>query len=305
MIPRAGTALDTSTTIVLVTVLYNCAQHLPQFFECMGCQNDKAFRIVVIDNASEDTSLYDARRLAEMHGVPCDFIANRENLGIAEGNNQGIVTARDHGHSHIVLINNDITCGDDLIANIRSHAVVPGLRVWTCFAYERDTDIVWYGGGALQYWRARNVHFDQARALAICEPVNVSYAPTCLMYVHASVFDEIGMMDPAYFVYYDDTDFCRRLQDAHIPIVYDPTVKFRHIVGGSSGGKVSEFALKMCTRNRYIYIRKHYRGSVRIMVTAITILANLTHLMRPQRRRPVWRGLREAFPLLPHRRSNA
>lgn len=287
--------MSASTRIALVTVLFNCEKHLPLFFECMGKQTDQDYLVVVIDNASKDGSLAQARILAQTHGVPCEFIANDDNLGIAVGNNQGIERARALGIEHLVLINNDIGCESDLIADIRSHAIQGKQQAWTCLAYYGDTSERWYGGGELNFWLARGIHYDQARSQSISTPMAVSYAPTCLMYIHMSVFDQIGLMDPEYFVYYDDTDFCRRMHDAGIRLMYDPRVTFKHYVGGSSGGDLSPFFLRISTRNKFIYIRKHYAAPVKWLVGSIALGSKLVQLASKRRRSPTWQGLRDAF----------
>lgn len=286
-----------SSRIALVTVLFNCEKHLPLFFECLGKQTDKDFIVVVIDNASRDASLENARQLAQMHSVQCDFIPNAENLGIAVGNNQGIEHAKKLGLQHVVLINNDIGCEADLVAKIRERAIVAGHRAWTCLAWYGDTDRRWYGGGYLSYWLARGIHFDERRSAKIIEPTPVSYAPTCLMYLHVSVFDQIGLMDPQYFVYYDDTDFCKRMYDAGIQLVYDPHINFQHYVGGSSGGELSPFFLRISTRNKFIYICKHYSVPVRYFLILVALISKFFQLTNINRRASTWHGLMDAFRL--------
>ena len=287
--------MSAASRIALVTVLFNCEKHLPLFFECLGRQSDRDFVVVIVDNLSRDASLARARELAQAHGVPCEFIANDANLGIAVGNNQGIERARELGLQHVVLINNDIGCGDDLVARIRERAIAGGHRAWTCLAYYGDSRERWYGGGRLSYWLARGIHHDQATSESITAPVAVTYAPTCLMYLHASVFDTVGMMDARYFVYYDDTDFCLRMWRAGIALTYDPGVSFRHYVGGSSGGDLSDFFLRISTRNKFLYIRKNYRQPGRVLVTTIAVVSKLAQLLSKRRRAPTLAGLREAF----------
>lgn len=287
--------VQASQTLALVTVLFNCEKHLPLFYDSLARQTDRDFVVIVVDNASKDGSLLRARELAAAHGVRCEFIANDGNLGIAVGNNQGVALARERGLSHLVLINNDIGCAPDLVARLRQRAIGGGHRAWTCLAWYGDTGERWYGGGRLSYWLARGIHFDAARSEAILEPTAVTYAPTCLMYLHASVFDEVGIMDAQYFVYYDDTDFCKRMQAAGIELVYDPLVSFRHYVGGSSGGDLSPFFLRISTRNKFIYIRKHYGWPMRVPVTALALVSKLLQLGSRRRRRATWLGLTDAF----------
>lgn len=281
--------------IALITVLYNCEKHLSLFFQCLGQQTDQGYIVIVIDNSSKDYSLECARNMAKACSVPCDFITNDNNLGIAVGNNQGIERAIALGMKHLVLINNDVSFEPTLIANIRMHAIDKGYFAWTCLAYSGDTRERWYGGGRLSYWLARGIHYDKRVSERISQPVTVSYAPTCLMYLHASVFERVGLMDEQYFVYYDDTDYCRRLNDAGISIIYDPTISFKHYVGGSSGGDLSPFFLRISTRNKFIFIRKHYDAPMRWVVGLIALSSKLLQLTDGRRRRPTWQGLIEVF----------
>lgn len=288
--------------IGMVTVLFNCEKYLSLFFECLGRQTDRNFIVIVVDNASSDASLSSAHALAQKHSVRCEFIPNTDNHGIAIGNNQGVEKARALGIQHVVLINNDIGCNNDLVANIREHAIVAGHRAWTCLAWYGDTERRWYGGGYLSYWLARGIHLDEQRSAAIRVPTAVSYAPTCLMYVHTSVFDQIGLMDPEYFVYYDDTDFCKRMMDAGIKLVYDPGISFKHYVGGSSGGELSPFFLRISTRNKFIYIRKNYGTPMRWAVVLVGLASKFAQLLDSRRRGPTLQGLGEALALLREKR---
>lgn len=281
--------------IALITVLFNCEKHLPLFFQCLGQQTDKNFVVIIIDNASNDSSLILARTLAQENSVRCEFIENGNNLGIATGNNQGVERARERGVRKVVLINNDISCDNYLIAKIRERAIDADFPAWTCLSYRGDTQERWFGGGYLSWWRARGIHYDQLISERITEPTVISYAPTCLMYLKMEVFEKIGLMDDKYFVYYDDTDFCKRMMDMGITLTYDPTVSFRHYVGGSSGGEFSPFSLRINTRNKFYYIDKHYRTSIRWLIKGIAILSKLMQMLDKRRRGPIWEGMREAF----------
>jgi GT2 family glycosyltransferase len=284
-----------ASCIALITVLFNCEKYLPLFFQCMGRQTDQNFKIIIIDNASHDASLSLAHALAQKHAVPCDFIANDKNLGISTGNNQGVDRARELGIKQVVLINNDISCEDNLIDNIRKRAVDSKLPAWTCLSYRGDSQERWFGGGYLSWWLARGIHFDKVTSERITEPKAITYAPTCLMYLKMDVFDRIGLMDARYFVYYDDTDFCKRMLDHGIELTYDPTVSFRHYVGGSSGGEFSPFFLRINTRNKFLFINKHYRASTRWLIKGIAIVSKLVQMIDKRRRKPTWEGMCEAF----------
>src|SRR3990170_2313546 len=62
-----------------------------------------SFVIVVVDNGSIDGSV--ARLKDEFRDVVC--MENKENLGFAGGNNEGIRYALEHGADYVLLLNND------------------------------------------------------------------------------------------------------------------------------------------------------------------------------------------------------
>src|SRR6266436_6146337 len=94
----------TKTRIGVVTVTYNSADVLPDFLRCLSAQTHTDFLLFVIDNASHDGTVellqaYNDSRLV--------IVANPDNRGVAEGNNQGIRRALEAGCFSVLLVNND------------------------------------------------------------------------------------------------------------------------------------------------------------------------------------------------------
>jgi hypothetical protein len=71
------------------------------------------------------------------------------------------------------------------------------------------------------------------------------------------VFDDVGLMDEKYFVYWDDTDFCLRALRRGVPMFLLPELVLLHKVSSLTGGEESDFAIKYGVRNRLYYVRKH------------------------------------------------
>jgi GT2 family glycosyltransferase len=65
-------------------------------------------------------------------------------------------------------------------------------------------------------------------------------------------------MDPNYFVYFDDADFCLRAHRAGIKLVYYPESKLFHKVSSIIGHR-SDISVRYVTRNHVYYVLKHFR----------------------------------------------
>ena len=86
--------------IGVVTVTYNSAAVLPEFFDSLAGQTCADYTLYVVDNASHDETLALCRRRTDL---PIQLIANERNLGVAEGNNQGIRAALQDGCEAVLL----------------------------------------------------------------------------------------------------------------------------------------------------------------------------------------------------------
>jgi GT2 family glycosyltransferase len=242
--------------IAVVTVTYNSANVLPDFLDSVEGQIFRNFVLVIIDNASSDKSV---GLVVARAGSGIEVIRNSENLGVAEGNNQGVRRAIELGCTHVLFLNNDTFFGPHLFQNLVAASgthpvVVPKIYFHDC------PEVLWYAGGTFNSSRgystahvgegARDVgQYDESR--------EVTYAPTCCMLVEMSVFRSVGMMDARYFVYGDDADFCFRLWRSGFAVWYASEVAMNHKVGSLTGGEESAFSARMGARNRAYFWRKH------------------------------------------------
>lgn len=250
--------MDSVQRIGVVTVTYNSAEVLPEFLASVASQTFREFILYIIDNASKDKSV----EIASAFGDPRVRIhANAENLGVAEGNNQGIRAALADGCDAVLLLNNDTVFPAELFVQLCDGLVQYDCAMTTPKIYYHDEPKnIWAAGGYFQPWLGyRTQHygdgqldkgqFDTARS--------VTYAPTCCVLIHKKVFSRIGLMDPLYFVYNDDDDFMYRALTAGLVIKYLPHGKLWHKVSSLTGG-LNAFSIRYCTRNRAYFLRKHF-----------------------------------------------
>lgn len=250
--------------IGIVTVLYNSASVLEDFFISLEQQTYKDFCLYIIDNASSDRSVEVAHEKAGRVSFRCYFIENKQNCGVAKGNNQGIKQAIVDGCDYVLLANNDIVLQQDTIEKLllgmsSTHAtmVVPKIYYW-------DSPLkIWMAGGGFKWLRFTTFHrgIDEEDSGQYSEVCQMKYAPTCFMLIESNVFSRIGFMDEHYFVYYDDSDFIWRSTIlGYEKLFYIPDSKLWHKVSSSTGGLATDFTIYYMARNHIYFALKYCRG---------------------------------------------
>src|SRR6185312_15952192 len=100
----------------------------------------------------------------------------------------------------------------------------------------------------------------------------VDWAHSAAMLVRREAGAQVGWLDPAFFVYSDEVDFCRRLRDAGWSVLFVPDAEAVHheqlATGAGAERRIVEFS-----RNRDLYVRKHHGRLVAWVVRSLTAVA--------------------------------
>lgn len=95
------------------------------------------------------------------------------------------------------------------------------------------------------------------------------------MMVRREVFESVGLMDEGYFLYFEETDFCRRVKQAGWSIWHVPESRVVHLEGQSTGVTGAHLALKPRPEywfdSRARYFRKHHPGAYAFLADLIWI----------------------------------
>ncbi|MBA3328976.1 MAG: glycosyltransferase family 2 protein, partial [Solirubrobacterales bacterium] len=89
---------------------------------------------------------------------------------------------------------------------------------------------------------------------------DVDWAQSAALLVRRDAAEAIGWFDPAFFVYSDEVDFCKRLRDAGWRTLYVPAAQAVHHEQLSTGA-VPERRIVELSRNRDRYMRKHHTSA--------------------------------------------
>ncbi|MDD4950728.1 glycosyltransferase family 2 protein [Sulfuricurvum sp.] len=273
-------------SIGVVTVTFNSAHVLKDFLDSMAKQTHTNYILYVIDNASDDDT---AKIISEVDDARIVYIQNDKNLGVAAGNNQGIVKAIEDGCESILLLNNDTlfetTLFEKMARTLEIHQadiIVPKMY------YFDKKNILWFAGGEFDnifqcdvshagFREEDNGQYDRIQT--------ITYAPTCCMLITKQTIEDVGLMDEKYFVYEDDVDFCYRA--THImkkKMIYFPDVTFYHKVGGLTNKEgssfKSDFAIRMMTRNKVYRCKKYFSFSKAVYLLLMLFRENLKIILQ-------------------------
>jgi GT2 family glycosyltransferase len=224
--------------------------------------------VLVLDNASEDGSAQAVRE----RGGEIRLIELERRAGKAE--NDSILLRQARGR-YCLLLNEDSELRpgavEALIAALDSDPKAAVAAAQLLDSEGREVPCAWrFPGVATALAGAAFVH----RRLTVQSKGNetrqVDWAQSSAMLVRREAATQVGYLDPDFFVYYDECDFCRRLADAGWRRLYVPGARAVHhdqLATDLAAGlpRIVEFH-----RNRDLYMRKHGTSAGALAVRALT-----------------------------------
>lgn len=219
----------------VVVLSYNTKKILKNCLDAIF-QNTQGitYEVIVIDNASTDGS----GQMVQKEFPQVILIANKENLGFARGNNQGLNQA---SGKLVLLLNSDTvvkpgalekmvkfmdqhpeagTIGPKLLNEDGSlQASVgkfPSLPVVLVMLFKEH-----FGGSQLV-----RRSYDQTRS--------VDWVMGAALMVRKEILDKTGLMDEEIFMYYDEVEWCYRIKKAGFQIYFYPEAEITHLWQKSS-----------------------------------------------------------------------
>jgi N-acetylglucosaminyl-diphospho-decaprenol L-rhamnosyltransferase len=219
----------------------------------------------VVDNASDDGS---ARAVRERFPDARVF-ALEERRGKAE--NDSLLLQESRGR--LCLLLNE----DSVLLDGATQALVAAL--------ERDRGAAAAGAQLLTAggeptacaWRLPNAGWALAAAVFLHERYavqsrgrsvrEVGWVQSSAMLVRRGTAEAVGWLDPDFFVYSDETDFCKRLHDAGWRILFVPAARAIHHDQLSTDSAAMRRRIVEFHRNRDLYFRKHDMRGTRLLWT--------------------------------------
>ena len=194
------------------------------------------YEIVLVDNHSLDGS-YEALR--ERFGREVTVIRNEKNFGFSEGNNIGIKYAMKNGCDYVCLLNNDTVVEPDFLNHlIKTAGEDPSIGIVGGLIYHFEPKKKMWQMGAKINFNTLKINFfkesfldtDSDRAY-----FEADYISGCLMLAKASLIKKIGMLEPLFFNYFEDADWCMRAWEAGFRVAVSKKALIYHKVSAAVG----------------------------------------------------------------------
>jgi GT2 family glycosyltransferase len=246
-----------------VVVTYNSSRTIERALAALRrCHDAGAARTIVVDNASSDRTL----SILQLHADWITVVKSPGNIGFGRGCNRGLEEVRE---PYVVFVNPDAELEPDacrvleafLDGNPRAAMAAPAI-------IEADGEVQHVGGlttplgvmlaasglaGRPRGWRMASPGTSPFRTDWLCG---------ALFMTRSEVLRSLGGFDPRFFLYFEETDLCRRVAKAGLELWAVPAAVARH-VGGASAAQSGKARIGGCIAehffpSRFYYLRKHF-----------------------------------------------
>ncbi len=221
----------TSNKILVVLVNWNGKLDT---LECLTSLKSVAYphTAVVVDNGSRDDSVACIRK--EFPEVL--VFETGGNLGFAGGNNVALEWALKKDFEWILLLNNDTVVDPNFLSafldasRAEPKAKILGAKI---YRYDKKNTIDHLGG----MWNPNIGEFVSLKKDTE-HMQKVDYVCGAALFMHRSVPEDIGLLEPSFFLFWEETDFCCRARRRGFEVWTAPKAKIWHKVSSSfTGGK--------------------------------------------------------------------
>lgn len=252
---------DLSITICSWNTVDDLRKCLESLREAQGEAN---FEVIVVDNASQDGS----PDMVEREFPDFRLLRQSSNLGFTGGHNLAI---KARVARNVALLNSDTIVHKGALGSIVAYmADRPAVGVLGPKLLNPD--------GSLQFSCRR---FPNPVAAAFRNTVlgklfpnnrfvktylmqdfdhsavqKVDWVSGAAMFIRGELIDKIGGLDPDYFMYCEDTDFCFRAHTANFDVVYFPQAVITHAIGRSTDRAANKMIVRF-HKSMLLFYRKN------------------------------------------------
>jgi GT2 family glycosyltransferase len=227
-------------------------------------------QVIIVDNHSEDETVQKVQQAFPR----VKLFALDKNLGATGASNIGFEYALGEGADFILRLDSDTIVDPNFLQPLVQIAVndpLVGLVAPKIYYYQ-PPDEIWYAGADAHPWHygAIHTHRREKDSLNNSQTREVDYAWGASMLIRGEVLEKTGGFDTDFFVYYEELDFCQRIQKLGYKLMYEPQSHIWHKVGSSAHNAWTAYHWN---RSKMLFYRKHARGVLHRVLLVIYAFA--------------------------------
>lgn len=264
--------------IYVILVTHDSSRYLEQCLASLAVQTRKDFRLVCVDNGSQDATVQECKKLCHRFGLNHEILININNQGFAKAVNRGMHLAlQDEECRTILLFNHD--------ARAESNLLHEGLK---CLDMEEvggcspkileAPDIIWWVGSkifteqeimfrlnkgyGIGYHLYKGNKFTREIAHKLSKNTETDYVSGCSFFLKRSAAEKVGFFDERFFMFAEDADYSLRLRNAGYKLLMFPTSTVWHDLDKTirkkedRAFKIKKYCIYLQSMSRFI--TKHY-----------------------------------------------
>jgi hypothetical protein len=252
-------------------VTYNSADYVRTCLESVATHLAEAFPVIfVLDNASSDNTVSVVSQVQKRYPFPITVLRQETNHGYAWGANRICELAKTEW---ICLINPDAR----LLNPILEHVKTISKRIPTCGviggiftdgeghpqecggAFPTPLMAVWDWCGLRKILPRRSWSTNVKLNLAPdAPPRRIDYPTGAFWIFRREVYSRVGPFDERFFLYFEETDFCKRALEKGWPSYILPAIRIEHHRGASFGKGSEADPLSIYFESLIKYLYKHF-----------------------------------------------
>jgi GT2 family glycosyltransferase len=253
--------------VSIIIVNWNTRDLILNCLKSIQTETKISYEIFVIDNGSIDGS----SEMIRANFPSVRLINNESNRGFAAANNQGLELSKGQ---FVLLLNPDtviLNSAIDRTINWLTHRPEvgcvgcqvmesPDVIQQTCFADPGPLNIAitelgleplspWIPLFGKPWYRTWDRKSEK----------EVEVVSGMFMLVPRKVLEIVGPLDPAFFVYAEEADWCKRIRSAGFKCVFAPVAQILHLEGGGKSTKQIKPRMHVqMQKSLLIYTKKHH-----------------------------------------------
>ena len=268
---RLSFSVAESPRISIIIVVWNSVQFTYKCLEALLTEQTTSdcpdFEVIIFNNASSDST---SELLSAVDGIT--VINNEQNIGFLLGCNKAAELVRGDA---ILLLNSDAfvragalhTAYTTLYSETNIGAV-GGRIVLPSGVLQEAGSIVWNDGSTVGYCRGESEDVPAAMYRR-----QVDYCSGAFLMTQTKVWRKLNGFDESYVpAYYEEVDYCLRIRESGLTVVYEPWAVVDHYEFGSESKQGDSIKLMQKNRERLVSTHKEWLSNKSLFNTESNLL---------------------------------